>query len=48
MGKYVKQEEIDGKNGNLMEPGNDDEIKMMKKSAESDEEEGGVTGEPQR
>jgi len=43
----VKKEENTGKNGNLIEPGDENEILMMKKSIGSDGEEGGETGEPQ-
>mmetsp|Transcript_53974 Transcript_53974/g.61084 ORF Transcript_53974/g.61084 Transcript_53974/m.61084 type:complete len:103 (-) Transcript_53974:340-648(-) len=40
---YVKKEE----NGNLIEPGDENEIVMMTKGIESDGEENGETGEPQ-
>ena len=48
MAKYVKQEENTGKNGNLMEPSNRNEIEMMKKEIKLNEEESGETGEPQQ
>ena len=47
MANYVKKEENAGKNGNLIEPGDENEIVMMKKGIESDGSEGGETGEPQ-
>ena len=45
---YVKQEENDGKIGNLMELGNQNEIKVMKTDEEDDGEENGVTRESQQ
>ena len=38
MGKDVKQEENAGKNGNLVEPDNENKIEIMKKDGESDGE----------
>jgi len=40
---YVKKEE----NGNLIEPGDENEIVVIKKGIGSDREENGKTGEPQ-
>ena len=45
MANYVKQEENDGKIGNLMEPGNQNEIEVMKTDVEDDGEDDGVTRE---
>ena len=41
MAKYVKQEENGGKIKNLMEPGDENEIEMMKTDVESDGKDGG-------
>ena len=48
MVNYVKEEENTGKNGYLIEPGDENKIDTMKKDVGSDGEEGGDTGEPQR
>ena len=48
MAKYVKQEGNAGKNGNLMEPSNRNEIYMIENKVEDDREEDGVTREAQR
>ena len=47
MAKYVKKEEIAGKNGYLIEPGDENNIDTIKKDVGSDGEEGGDTGAPQ-
>ena len=44
MAKYVKQEENARKIGNLMEPGNRNEIEVMKMDVELNGEEGSETG----
>ena len=48
MANYVKKEENAGKNGYLIEPGDENKIDTMKKDVGSDGEEGGDTGEPQQ
>ena len=48
MERHVKQERNNDKDRNLMGPANRNKIQMMKKVAESDEEEGGETREPQQ
>ena len=47
MANYVKQAENARKIENFMEPGNRNEIEVMKTDVESNGEEGGETGEPQ-
>ena len=48
MESYVKQEENICKYENLMELANGYEIQVIKNDVESDEKEGGETGEPER
>ena len=48
MEEYVKQEENGGKIGNLMEPGNQKEIKLMKTDGESNREDSGAIQLPKR
>ena len=43
MTKYVKEREHTQKNGNLMEPGNENENKMIKNNVECNEEDDGAT-----
>ena len=47
MAKDVKKDKIGGKIDNLMEPGNPNEIKLMKTDRESDEKENRETAQPQ-
>ena len=48
MANYVKKEEIAGKNGYLIEPGDENKINKMKKDVGLDGEEGGDIREPQQ
>ena len=45
---YLKEEENACKNGNLIEPGDENKIETMKKDVGLDGEEGGETGGPQQ
>ena len=44
---YIKEGKYSSRNGNLMEPGNGNVIKMIEKDIELNRQNGGKTGEPQ-